>query len=870
MGYPRPPAITFAGDDMIGVRAFLSWMESWFATMGEEFSGDTPQAKRMRVAQIHVACPIRSAAGVFLRQLPDDILWNERKLKEAMIEQFDDTEADEQDQEDILSIMSGLEQGERDMFAYSQKVLKILRRKPAKVNQFDKILIRYYIEDLASQRLREMAIMSFRKPDSNETPYKVVKGVMRLVTQLKMKGYRKARSSDVTESSDEEESSGDDDSDSSSDSEDNKAYKYSKKSTRRSEKSEKRSGKRYQDKSEKKSRGREGDSIRDEVKELREMLKHLMESRKDSSTTTGTSVTHPDADVIPLDSYTVNRTYGNYPLQDRYGYEQFNQGYPTNRRPEFPNRRNQTRQLASADSDRAMGRVSFATSSPQERGRMRPATFDTFQNSYQTPQVRNPSMQPIVGPNSVLYHPARNTIICYNCGEEGHMRPHCPKLRSYGLHSTLAETERERIGPKRASDLLPPLPPPPLARGSDRAVSVVELATVSSAFDGVKVREVSVAEVDEKVLMRFIEKVPDGKDDEDDSDLSEVEAPVMAGERARCFSELPLEFDGEAGPASQRQRTDEVKEVISEARAVRQPVSRAKRKPICMMAGREKFDFVGAFRDTPVLGLNWGSFFDLAPTVKKDICRLLVQERAKGLERGKAKRHGKKVSSVATDQDLGDVANFYTRGVIKTKTGRYRIARILVDAGSVVNLMPIKVLRAIGAKMMRTNGMVIGTATNALARIAHCADLCITVAGVPCDLRVYALPAEYSPTYPMLLSRRWLQAVKAKGDYAGGRYYIMSGHGTRVQIPSDENYKGKVRETKRGCRPRVPIVLRDKEVSRGQLSAEVEEELELQETQGGRFFERLIQLIREEADEQMKEEEDDESDDGGISKDSEN
>ncbi|RPA99767.1 hypothetical protein L873DRAFT_1806286, partial [Choiromyces venosus 120613-1] len=603
LGYPRPPAITFAGDDTIGS------------------CGDTPQAKRMRVAQIHVACPIRSAA--------DDILWNERKLKEAMIEQFDDTEADEQDQEDILSIMSGLEQGERN-------VLKILRRKPAKVNQFDKILIR--------QRLH-----------SNETPYKVVKG-------LKMKG-------DVTESSDEEDSSN---------SEDNKAYK-------RSEKSEKRSGKRYQDKFKKKSRGHEGDSIRDE---------HLMESRKDSSTTTGTN-------VIPLDSYAVNRTYGNYPPQDRYGYEQ----------------RNQICQLASADSDR----------SPQERGRMGLATFDTFQNSYQTPQ-------PIVSPNGVLYYPARNTIICYNCGEEGHMHPHCLKLRSYGLHSTLAETETERIDPKRASDLLPTPPPPPLARGSDRAVSVVELATVSSA-------EVSVAEVDEK-------KVPDGKDDEDDMPL-------------------PPEFDGEAGPASQRQRTDDVEEVISKAHAVGQP-------PIRMMAGREKFDFVGAFRDALVL----------APTVKKDICRLLAKRRGTPGE----------VQSVVTDRDLGDVANFYTRG-------RYRIARILVDTGSLL-------LKAIGAKMMRTNGKVIRTATNALARIAHCADLRITVAGVPCDLR-------YSPTYPMLL-------IKAKGDYTGGRYYIMSGHGT-------QNYKGKVRETERG----------DKEVSRGQLSAE--------ETQGG----------REEADEQMKEEEDD-------------
>jgi len=43
-----------------------------------------------------------------------------------------------------------------------------------------------------------------------------------------------------------------------------------------------------------------------------------------------------------------------------------------------------------------------------------------------------------------------------------------------------------------------------------------------------------------------------------------------------------------------------------------------------MMAGREGLDFVGAFRDSPVTGLNWGSFFDLAPSVKRDICYQLV------------------------------------------------------------------------------------------------------------------------------------------------------------------------------------------------------------------------------------------------------
>jgi hypothetical protein len=79
--------------------------------------------------------------------------------------------------------------------------------------------------------------------------------------------------------------------------------------------------------------------------------------------------------------------------------------------------------------------------------------------------------------------------------------------------------------------------------------------------------------------------------------------------------------------------------------------------------------------------------------------------------------------------------------------------------------------------------------------------------------------------------------------------------------------------TERERHPRVPIVLRDKEAGGNQLSVEIEEELELQESQGNRFFERLIELIRKEADEQMRREDEDEEDEaynGGVSEDSEN
>jgi len=151
-----------------------------------------------------------------------------------------------------------------------------------------------------------------------------------------------------------------------------------------------------------------------------------------------------------------------------------------------------------------------------------------------------------------------------------------------------------------------------------------------------------------------------------------------------------------------------------------------------------------------VTGLNWGSFFDLAPSVKRDICRQLVQERTS--TQGKGKGKGKKVtieeaqdeqevSAVATDPDLGDIANFFTKGVVRTEQGSYRISRILVDAGSVVNLMPIHLLRFIGAKVWKGGGWSFG-------------QQCMRWQRSP-TVRMYALLSPvYRATYVSMLSRR--------------------------------------------------------------------------------------------------------------------
>jgi len=108
-GSPWRTGVVFTSEDVIRVREFLRWMESWFATQGEGFNGVSEPSKKRRVAQIHVACPIGSVAGLFLRSFPEDVLWNMEALTKALIEQFEDAAMDQQEQDDILTTMSVLQ-----------------------------------------------------------------------------------------------------------------------------------------------------------------------------------------------------------------------------------------------------------------------------------------------------------------------------------------------------------------------------------------------------------------------------------------------------------------------------------------------------------------------------------------------------------------------------------------------------------------------------------------------------------------------------------------------------------------------------------------------------------------------------------------
>ncbi|RPA98777.1 hypothetical protein L873DRAFT_1844074 [Choiromyces venosus 120613-1] len=156
--------------------------------------------------------------------------------------------------------------------------------------------------------------------------------------------------------------------------------------------------------------------------------------------------------------------------------------------------------------------------------------------------------------------------------------------------------------------------------------------------------------------------------------------------------------------------------------------------------------------------------------------RPIAFDSAEGIQ---AKSFGKKTSGPSS------ISHFCTTAYADTGKRQFQIQKALIDAGSVVNLMPLSALEDIGAHLKKTNGLVIRTTTSAMVQIDWYADFNVMVAGVTTPLRVYAMPQKYNLSYALLLGRDWLQAVGAQGDYEAHMYYIWNQNGEFVSVPFD-------------------------------------------------------------------------------------
>lgn len=244
-------------------------------------------------------------------------------------------------------------------------------------------------------------------------------------------------------------------------------------------------------------------------------------------------------------------------------------------------------------------------------------------------------------------------------------------------------------------------------------------------------------------------------------------------------------------------------------------------------------------------GLTWGQFFDLSPEGKRQFVKLIVQERprTKGIaSKGKNKAEARVVESILSEAALVgkaepniEVTNFYTTAKICLKDRIFEIDHVLIDAGSVVNLAPISVLRTMGATLIPTKDLVIRTAASNLVPLDFYADLRVDVASVITPLRVFAMPASCEPTYGLLLSRGWLRVCQAVGDYAEDVYVIKDLLGREYKVP---------REGGRPRAERTKVYRRRDGSTQSNLDKDLIAELELEER---RSFEDIVRQVMREA-----------------------
>ncbi|RPA91812.1 hypothetical protein L873DRAFT_1794653 [Choiromyces venosus 120613-1] len=390
--------------------------------------------------------------------------------------QFHDSEVYGGDQEDILSIMSNLRQGNCDVFTYSHEVLKLLHHRSIGMKQFDRTLIHYYIDGLSNKHLREISILSFLKPDSQESPHQVVKAIMRLATQLKHHGYQKYRGSQrgAEESSDDDESSGD----------------------------------------------------KSETSEMSSKSDDDYWSSRKSTLVISTIVFYHLGVYSKIDQRSESHHY-----QAHY-----------RREPECVGPG--TRVQLDGIQDGIQGYSDRYSSSSFQEPKM-----ESYRQALNYQKSSPP--EPIVGPNRVLYYPAHSRV-CYYCREEGYFRNQCPKLHNHeSVPLVIWETMHFETS---ISTMRPPMTP---SQGDlNQVVNVVEVATKYSALYGMKVREVSAAEVNLQELIHLVERIFRDRISDESEESENKGKQVMAGQHAQQFWNLAPEFNRDPGPVTQRARTD--------------------------------------------------------------------------------------------------------------------------------------------------------------------------------------------------------------------------------------------------------------------------------------------------------------------------
>lgn len=472
---------------------------------------------------------------------------------------------------------------------------------------------------------------------------------------------------------------------------------------------------------------------------------------------------------------------------------------------------------------------------------------------------------PYLGRRHSVQGDTRSPSVCYRCGEHGHYSADCtnpplPREEQYRVRQKAEEELAERILAKyrnqgeqapQSNDARVIAPQGPAG------VHGVEVVRSKGKGEDMQVPESSLIEwfeadadavekrgKDEAFGRWTRDGPPAGRrrvtvESESEEEPSQARGNKEAA-KASGSRQAPEDSDTDAYNAPTKKTT--------KPKAPKAPIQRP---PIRMMKGQIAEDVVARLRDTPVEGLTWGKLFELAPLARREVAKGLVQERIPRASKGKEPEQTHSVDeSLAVETvkrraraDAGPVLNFYTHGNIKVGgKGHYSIKRILVDAGSVVNLMPEAVANAMGLTRIESRGISVKTADGSIAPINSAVVIDLEIAGVTASVPCYLMPGPKKPSYAILLSRRWLRQCQARGDYRTDTYIIKDRAGKEYVVPASK-----------GNDERTPQVVLQPEAIAADVDDEVREELE----GGEELMMEIVAQIVQQTEQQEREDGDD-------------
>ena len=219
-----------------------------------------------------------------------------------------------------------------------------------------------------------------------------------------------------------------------------------------------------------------------------------------------------------------------------------------------------------------------------------------------------------------------------------------------------------------------------------------------------------------------------------------------------------------------------------------------------MIEGEKQLNYLDIIKDIPVT-LPFGHIITLSPTLRAGVAYgMIVPPKKKGKKGKQTEIDGDHQMGGVTEtavegatlavsgeevlsEPTGEMMNFYTEGDVYTernKTPRH-ITKILVDGGSVANLVSDSVARDFSLARCPNDSFAIKTVSGQLIPINFYTKFYLTIAGVTAKVKAYIVPGK--ATYNLLLGRRWMKQVRAGGNYEQGTYEIKGVDGKARKIP---------------------------------------------------------------------------------------